>query len=67
MKDRRRFTIDELALFFGKHRNTMSAWVKKYDVDLYDASSVLKFVKGIVLEENLERNPDTMVIEYGEN
>lgn len=43
MNKRKRFTIEELALYFGVHRNTMSKRLK--GVDLRDPSSMIEFLQ----------------------
>lgn len=40
----KRFTVQELALFYGVHRNTMAKILRSEGVDLADPVSVLRFV-----------------------
>lgn len=42
--ERKRFTVNELALYFGVHRNTVRAWLKVGGTDLHDPVDVLRFL-----------------------
>lgn len=62
---RKRFTIEELAIYFGVHRNTMRKWLKDGNVDLRDVTSVLDFITVQNLRDNAQS--EVIVAQMGVN
>jgi hypothetical protein len=62
---RKRFTIEELAIYYGVHRNTMGKWIKDGGVDLSDVTSVLDFI--IVQNDRDNAQSKVLIAEMGVN
>jgi TctA family transporter len=61
---RKRFTIGELALFYGVHRNTMREMIRKEGTELDDPASVLSFIQSLCITSAVMHNTETQEVGY---